>query len=334
MATYGDAIYVIDEATLDVTDQIAMKTGIPVTLQLSANHERLYAIEAQYENIEVIDLATKESVETINLGRGRSKVRIWSMTVDPQERYMLLNTRRFTKLTDRWEIDEALLLKYDLVQGAVTDTIAWPDGEERNRRASLQFSPDGDLLYVFGDDVMVMETEGFTEVDRWELSRPVEDGLGAFNFGFPQSPHDDPGIRTGLFNFTDPVQNRRMMGIARVNLAEKNFDFYTLGPREGVGFTLAPGGQKAYGLLQEIGNYEFWTFDIAGRQVEKREPFAGRPRMNLGVSSNGELLYVYNAGATIDVYDADTYELLRTATYDADMQGFIMIPEGTGPGSD
>ena len=123
------------------------------------------------------------------------------------------------------------------------------------------------------------------------------------------------------------------MGIARVNLADREFDFFTLGPSRGVSFRLAPGGRKGYGLVQQIGNYEFWTFDLEGRRVENRQRFAGRPRMSLEVSSNGELLYIYNAGATIDVYDADTYEFLRTVAYDADMTSFIMIPEGTGPGT-
>jgi len=83
--------------------------------------------------------------------------------------------------------------------------------------------------------------------------------------------------------------------------------------------------------VQQIGNYEFWTFDVEGRRVASRERFPGRPRMGLEVSSNGELLYIYNAGSTIDVYDAETYEFLRTVTFNADMTGFLMIPEGTGP---
>ena len=125
---------------------------------------------------------------------------------------------------------------------------------------------------------------------------------------------------------TDPVQGRRMMGIARVNLAEQDVDFYTLGPSERVSFALAPGGRRGYGLRSEIGFYEFWTFDLEGRRVASRVEFPGRPRMSLLPSSNGELLYIYNAGNTIDVYDADTHELLRTVWLDADMTRFLLVP--------
>jgi hypothetical protein len=35
---------------------------------------------------------------------------------------------------------------------------------------------------------------------------------------------------------------------------------------------------------------------------------------------------VYRAGNTIDVYDAETFELLRTVEFDADMLGTVVIP--------
>ena len=330
MAAYDHAIHVVDERTLEVVRRIPVTTGIPIDLTLSANHERIYVRDAEFEEIEIVDREAGQSTGSFTLSRGRSKVRIWGFTVHPSEDFAVLNTIRYTKRIDRWEVGDPVLLKYDLREGEVTDTIPWPKGEER-QRARLMFSPGGEYLYFFGRDVLVLDAAGFAEADRWELSRPMEDGLGRISFGFPVSPHDEPGFHTGLFSVTDPVQNRRMMGIARVDLAEKEFDFFTLGPREPVSFRLAPGGDKAHGLLQQIGNYEFWTFDLRGRRVEKRQRFAGRPRMGLAVSSNGELLYVYNAGATIDVYDAGDYRLLRTVAYEADMTDFLMIPEGTGP---
>jgi hypothetical protein len=127
---------------------------------------------------------------------------------------------------------------------------------------------------------------------------------------------------------TDPAQNRRLLGIAQVRLAERDVDFFTLGTVESVGqFQLAPGGERAYGLLSQIGRYEFWEFDIPGQRVLRRQPFRGRPRMGLRVSADGSKLYVYVAGPTIDVYDARTFEFLRTVTFDEDMaMGVAVIP--------
>ena len=56
-------------------------------------------------------------------------------------------------------------------------------------------------------------------------------------------------------------------------------DFYTLGPATPVGFALAPGRKRAYGLFEEIGRYEFWKFDLEHRELANRAEFKGRPRM-------------------------------------------------------
>ena len=97
-----------------------------------------------------------------------------------------------------------------------------------------------------------------------------------------------------------------MMGIARVNLAAKSVDFYTLGPATGVSFAMAPDRKVAYGLFEDIGRYEFWKFDLEHRKFAGRTEFKGRPRMGLKTSSNGKVLYIYVAGNTIDLYDAET----------------------------
>ena len=85
-----------------------------------------------------------------------------------------------------------------------------------------------------------------------------------------------------------------------MNLAAKTVDFYTLGPSTPVGFTMAPGRKVAYGLFSEIGRYEFWKFDLVNRRLAGRTEFKGRPRMSLKTSSSGRVLYIYNAGNTID----------------------------------
>ena len=101
-----------------------------------------------------------------------------------------------------------------------------------------------------------------------------------------------------------------------------------MGPAREIGvFALAPGRKRAYGLLEEIGNYEFWTFDLEQHRVLKRTPFPGRPRMELAVSSNGKLLYVSGAGDTIDLYDAATHRFLRTVTLDAEIAALYVLPK-------
>ena len=328
---YAHKIYVIDEATEEVVGEIPVSTGIPRNLTLSADRQRFYLNDMTAEHFEIIDIASRSTVDTLTLSEGTTRTRIESFAVDPQERSIILLTRGLSKLIDRFEIGEPDLALYDLSTHERLRTIPWPNDKAR-QRLSMLFSPDGSLLYFFVDQVVIYETTDFTEVDRWDLSEPLEPGLGPMRFGFRRRLNDGFGFYTGLFTVPSPVRDGRQMGVARVNLNEKEVEyFYTLGPATGVSFSMTPDGTKAYGLVQEIGHYEFWAFDLENRQLGRRQRFDGRPRMSLKPSSNGQLLYVYQAGQTIDVYEADTFRYLRTLDLEADATtDLIVMPAGGG----
>ena len=324
IGTYAGNIQIFDETTETMVGDIKLKTGIPRSLTLSQSRKKFYVLDSTLEKIEVIDIATRASLSNFTLSEGNKKVRIRGLQVDPLERFLILLTRSATKQIDRWDIGDITMQLYDLAQNKVTRTIPWPRGEEREF-VNIRFSPDGKLLYFFGDDVLILETTNFTEVDTWPLSRPLEPGLGRVNFGSVDDFNEDPGFFTGLFTVQDPVHGRRLMGLGRVNLVAKSIDFTPIGPAEGISFALAPDRKRGYGLMQQIGRYEFWTFDAAQRKLLNRTPFEGRPRMGLRVSSNGKLLYIYVAGATIDVYDSASYKRLRTIEMNADQTTSLFI---------
>lgn len=324
IGTYAGNVQIFDEATEKLIGEIKLKTGIPRSLILSFDKKKFYVLDSTLEKIEIVDIASRTSLDTFTLSAGPTRTRVRSMQVDPLERFMILLTRSATKKSDRWEISDVALQLYDLKQKKITRDIPWPGGEAREN-VNIRFSPDGKLLYFFGDDILIIETENFTEVDTWQMSRPLEQGLGRVSFGAVDDINDDPGFFTGLFTVQDPVQNRRIMGIGRVNLVGKTVDFHPIGPSEGVGFAMTPDRKRAYGLLQQIGRYEFWSFDLEHKKLLTRTEFPGRPRMALRVSSNGKLLYVFQAGATIDVYDAATYKYLRTIEMTADQTTNLFV---------
>ncbi len=324
IGTYAGNIQIFDERTEAMVGEIKLTTGIPRSLTLSQSRKKFYVLDASLEKIEVVDIATRASLSNFTLSEGNKKVRIRGLQVDPLERFLILLTRSATRLIDRWEIGDITIQLYDLEQKKITRTIPWPRGEEREF-INIRFSPDGKLLYFFGDDVLILETTNFTEVDTWQLSRPIEPGLGRLNFGSVDDFNEDPGFFTGLFTVQDPVHGRRIMGLGRVNLVAKSIDFTPIGPAEGISFALSPDRKRGYGLMQQIGRYEFWAFDAEQRKLLNRTPFEGRPRMGLRVSSNGRLLYIYVAGATIDVYDAASYKKLRTIEMTADQTTSLFI---------
>ncbi|MDX1396498.1 MAG: hypothetical protein R3195_19105 [Gemmatimonadota bacterium] len=331
IATYTNDVLVWDEATEEVVDRITVRNRIPIGLDLPGEGERLYLLDPFFETIEVVDLATKETVDEITLSRARTKIRINGYDIDPDEEWAIVWAKSYTKQADRWEVEGPFFLRIDLATKTVTDTIPYP-ADETPDGAGFRISPDGEAIWVFDEALIVLDAETFEEQDRWEISEPIEPGLGPMSLPFGRSPYqDDDGVYTGLFRVTDPAQNRRLMGIATVDMNERRVDFDTFGPAEGVSFVLAPDGRTGYGLRSRIGSYEFWKFDVAGNRVAERVPFPGRPRMSLMPSADGTRLFIYNAGNTIDVYDSQTFEHLRTVELDEDMTGVVVVPqEATG----
>jgi hypothetical protein len=85
-------------------------------------------------------------------------------------------------------------------------------------------------------------------------------------------------------------------------------------------------------LREEIGGrHEFWTIDMPGRRLQSRIEFTGRPRMAIRSSSNGKIIYIFEAGNTIDLYEAAGFRFLRTIAFNADMMYGtfnILLPQG------
>lgn len=329
VGTFPDTFWIIDEATTNVVGTIHYESGIPRRTSMSKDRTRFYTVEAQMEKVEVIDIASRKTVDKFTLSEGNKHVRIRSVEPDPRHRFLMMVIKTATKLTDRFEIGPPQLVQYDLAEHKISRVVPWPNGDEREN-ANIQFSPDGSLMYLFSDqDVLIYETAGFTQTDKWELSKPIEEGVGRLNFGSTDSVNDEPGFYTGIFNIQDPVQNRRVMGVGRVNLAAKSVDFYTLGPATQVGFAMAPNRKFAYGIMSEIGRYEFWKFDLEKRQLAVRQEFKGRPRMSMKTSSSGKVLYIYNAGATIDLYDAETFEFIKAIQLPGDATTEMFVFPGS-----
>ena len=332
IGTYDKKILVMDEASMRVVDSIPVSIGIPLGMQLSYDRQRFYVREPRQETVEIFDIPGRKSLGTFTLSTPGRSVRITSMNVDPSERFAVMVVKIFTKKPDRFEISAPKLLKYDLASRTVTDTIPWPRGEERDF-AQILFSPNGENLYFFtADDVLIYDTKTLKQVERWEISRTFfEEGFGRLPANFFNDLNEEPGYSTFLFRNTDPVNRRTLMGIARTNLMARTVEFFMLGPTAPVSFTLAPGRKRAYGLVQQVGNWQFWTFDIENKRVLGKIEFKGRPRMSITASTDGKQIYLHGAGSTIEIRDVATFNPTRTIELPADMTGFILMPPGPAP---
>src|SRR5262245_7405204 len=104
IGTYGGSIQVFDEATEKLVDEIKLQTGIPRSLILSLDKKRFYVLDSTLEKVEIVDIASRKTLDTFALSSGATKTRIRSMQVDPLQRFMILLTRSATKKSDRFEI--------------------------------------------------------------------------------------------------------------------------------------------------------------------------------------------------------------------------------------
>lgn len=329
---FPSRIFVIDEATTSVVDEITVPHGSPRAMVVSEDGARFYFLDPTMQHLTTVDVASREVTDSFNFSAGNRTVRIRGFRAAPDGRTAILTLDTAVKLIDRFEIEPYRLVEVDLETHEILQDLPWPAGES-TPRSNFLYSPDGEYVYHFGRDVIVLETEEFTEVDRWSLREPIQPGVGPIRFGFSTDLiYEEPGFFTNLFTLHDEAQDRDLMGVARIDLPNREVDFYTLGPSRGIQFALAPGRRTAYGLQSSIEGYEFWTFDLEQRSIGNRRQVAGRPRMALDVSTNGEVLYISSAGNTIDFYEAASFDYLDTLALDGDMtSGLIVIPSPPAP---
>src|SRR6185295_18512769 len=114
VGTYPDKFWIIDEATEKAVGSIPFKSGIPRRTTISRDRKRFYTIEAAMEKVEILDIASRSTIDTFTLSEGAKKVRIRSLEPDPLHRFLIMLTASATKLIDRFEIGAPTLVQYDL----------------------------------------------------------------------------------------------------------------------------------------------------------------------------------------------------------------------------
>lgn len=333
VGSYSGHLTAVDEATEKFT-KIPLTTGPPFVVRLSPDKTRFYVQSANQERFEVVDVRTRQSVDTFTLSDGRKHVRAMAFEVDPQHRTMVIVAKTATKQIDRWEIGAPEFILYDMTQHKVTRTVPWAiDPEPGYYGTALRFSPDGTLLYVFANVVTIFNAATMEQVESWDLALPIDASMSRFDAGPQDDSADRPGFVTALFTTQDAVMKRKTLAVGQIDLAAKTVDVFPLGPvpdADSMSFTVAPGRRQANVLVGGIGRHQLWTIDMEGRRVTSRVDVPTRTRMQMRTSSNG-LLYLYEAGRTIEVYAADASKRLRTIELDSDMMyaTFVIVPPTT-----
>jgi hypothetical protein len=110
------------------------------------------------------------------------------------------------------------------------------------------------------------------------------------------------------------VVHKGTLGLATINLSTHQVEYHPIGPLlPMIGFQLSPDRKRGYSVMPIVGAganraTEWWVWDIEHHKVIKKKEFESRPTFKFAVGGDGERLYLYGAGSTLEIWDAETLE--------------------------
>jgi len=338
LGVWPHTVLVIDSVQGKILDKINLPTDVARTLVLSPDQSKLYASTVKDNSIVTIDLATRKVTDSFPLNTGNTDYRLSGLAIDPTGKTLYSVVTPIVKQIDHYDVDPPEFVTIDLAARKIARMVPFPKDEAvpNARRQSLKVSPDGKLLYLFGDNIRIYDTSDFKLAKTIELSKTTDPSTDGFSLSPIEDPNAPKGKVTGIFETSDPYVHRRIFGIADVDLAKMTFDLTPVGPADAnmqpmmttpdrkLGYTVAVYGTHGDRVT------EFWVFDMATRKIVNRRAFLGRTRLNFAITADGTRLMIYNAGFQIELYDAKTLELIKTIDLEGDTTSNLVVLPLTG----
>jgi len=332
---YPNVLILFDETSGTVTKRVPLASGLPTALRESVDRKKIYVSTITTSGMETYDVATGKVTDSFSLNTPTLRYRIYGGVPDPTGRYFYTVAQRIDKEIDRYKISKPQYTVIDLKLKKViraVDVATEDDTPGAAYRSAYAISPDGKFFYIFRDKVIVVSTAELKAIERFDLSKPEISGFENVNFGGGVEAIRNPGQYISLFNAADPYVHNKVFGIARFDLASRQFNFVPIGPAPSTmaGLQVTPDGKEGYTVVTNgtLGNKrcEFWRFDLGTNKVLDKAEFPCRSRFQLGMSGDGSKLYIYGASFDIEVYDAKTLKLEKTWDIgnDATMAGLIV----------
>ncbi len=338
LGTYPDKLFTIDDQTGAVKDKIALETGLPVSLRLSADRSKIYATTITTSGVIVLDAATHKILTQFALNTPTEKYRFNGGVPDPTGRYFYTVLMRIDKQVDRYVVSKQQFAVIDLVAKKIVRTAdlePQDDALAGGYRAPMMISPDGKTLYLFKNKVLLVDAASLKVVDRIDVEKADATGYEnvAFGGGIEGLQLTTPNELVSMFTADDPYVHNKIFGIGRFDLTARKFAFTPIGPitNQISGLEVTPDGKTAYTVATTgmTGNKrcEFWKFDLTDLKLTDKQEFHCRSRFTLGMSQDGAKLYIYGASYDIEVYDAASLKWEKTwdMAADATMAGMIAL---------
>jgi len=332
---YPNQLMVIDEAKGAVTQEIELKTGLPMSMRLSDDGKLLYTTTLTTSGIEVMEVATRKIVNSFSLNTPATHYRFNGGVPDRAGRYFYILATKIDRGVDHYRISKQQFMVVDLQEKKVVRSAELDaDDQKFSYRGTLMLSPDGKTLYAFRDKVIVVNTADLKTVDHFDLSKPDFPGMQDVSFGGGVGRLQRPGQFVSLFETQDPYIQNKIFGIARLDLDPRQFSFTPIGPspKAMAGLEVSPDGKSGYTVAVngDLGNQrcEFWRFDLDKNKALDKAEFECRLRFYFGISGNGQRLYIYGAGYDVAVYNAQSLKPVADweLTHDITISGMVIVP--------
>ena len=262
MGVWPDRMRYFDEKSDDFVAELRVRRGAVWhhDAALLPDASRLYVITDRLESVEVIDLAERAVVDEFKLSTDSRKVRFLRIAVDPSGKRAYLSVRSVLQESDRLIPERPYIVVYDLDAHEVAASFEPPRGVDFNR---LGISPDGSLLLLFGRDIHLLSTTSYEVVDKIVLSELQGAGYGPLQVRLWET---EPGFYYGVYRTTEPIFEKSMFGVGRLDLGSRQLETFEFGP-----------------AVLDMENT---------RLLARKEGFEqGRPNGSLIVSGDGKKLY-------------------------------------------
>ena len=346
IGTLDHKLVILDENKEAVVGEIPLN-GVPRITVLSPDQTKIFIVNTKM-TIEVVDLAQRKVTETLDLTDEHSRPRIsavartWlnganqtnrfsGIVSDPTGRYLYTTLRRIRKDSDEYELEAPKFVKIDLQTNRIVRSFDFPKEYDTGFgfMATFKVSPDGKYLFVFDEDIAIIDLDTFAIVDRIKLARPPFPGASPYHIMTTDEPYEGLKTVSSVFVSVDPIVRKATLGLATLDMETRKIDYSPIGPDlPMIGFMVAPDKKRGYSVMYTgaSGNRltEWWVWDLETHRVIKKAPFDSRPTFSFSISSDGKKLYLYGAGSTIEIFDAETLKSEKLLFINKDLTTRLM----------
>ena len=309
IGTIGKTVVLERTDTDEVFAQIPMHGIAPREITPSADGRSLFVITEGRRFVEVIDVARKQVVDTIDLSSPGQTVKIFGLAVNREGNTIFVNVLCVDRARDSVHPQEPQIWALDVATHKVTKLLPVSMGVYL-----LISSPSDDrLLYAFGADLYVIDVQARQIVKTIPFQSNSVPGQGPLSVScYPQF------LQTNLLSCptqrTDPITKRAFVGLLNFDLANATWDQMDLGPAEmWDSAVVSPDRARAYAVWNSL-----FVVDLVQRKVTAIKDLS-MTEGSVNISSDGGKLYLSDGNPSILIYDTTTLKLVKT----------IALPETT-----